>query len=218
MSGQRASAEASECPHARAHSRGRDAGDCAPRPQQARHERRQRQRRRLARHAVPLFPQPRGAAAEPGRIREPRASSSRSARRCAAPRPGGAARRRACSTSPDTWASTPRSSASLETEPAFVLRYLREQFPGPARDHRCVPRAAAAETRPVRAGVATPEQLVDWLTRMMISAVLFPDPDPEAHGAQPDRRLPAAHRPEGTTRVPRRSRGARRDVTERNDG
>jgi hypothetical protein len=36
-----------------------------------------------------------------------------------------------------------------------------------------------ADIRPVRDGAATPEQLVDWLTRMMISAVLFPAADPE---------------------------------------
>ena len=30
-----------------------------------------------------------------------------------------------------------------------------------------------------RRGAASPEQLVDWLTRMMISAVLLPDPDPD---------------------------------------
>jgi len=67
----------------------------------------------------------------------------------------------------------------LETEPAFVLRYLRAEFPA-----LCVATGAflaplLAETRPVRDGVATAEQLVDWLTRLMISAVLFPDADPE---------------------------------------
>ena len=41
-----------------------------------------------------------------------------------------------------------------------------------------------AQTEPVQEGLATTEQLVDWLTRVMISAVLFPDPDPDrmAHG------------------------------------
>ena len=40
-------------------------------------------------------------------------------------------------------------------------------------------RPLLGETRPVRDGVASPEQLVDWLTRLMISAVLFPDPNPD---------------------------------------
>jgi len=67
----------------------------------------------------------------------------------------------------------------IENEPAFVLRYLREQFPA-----LCVATGAflaplLADTRPVRQGVASTGQLVDWLTRVMISAVLFPDPDPD---------------------------------------
>jgi AcrR family transcriptional regulator len=67
----------------------------------------------------------------------------------------------------------------IENEPAFVLRYLREQFPAlcAATGTFLVP--LLADTRPVRQGVASARQLVDWLTRMMISAVLFPDPDPD---------------------------------------
>jgi len=53
--------------------------------------------------------------------------------------------------------------------------------------------------------VATPEQLVEWLTRMMISAVLFPatDPDDMARGLTAVYGLlsaaPPAARPRKTT-------------------
>jgi len=74
------------------------------------------------------------------------------------------------------------------------------------------------DTRPVRGGVATSEQLVDWLTRMMISAVLFPDPDPERMArsltavyrlltAGPEHARPARHR---RSRTPTRTKRERR--------
>jgi AcrR family transcriptional regulator len=67
----------------------------------------------------------------------------------------------------------------LDTEPAFVLRHLRDQFPTLCATTGALLAPLLAETRPVHDGVATPEQLVDWLTRLMISAVLFPDPNPD---------------------------------------
>lgn len=67
----------------------------------------------------------------------------------------------------------------IETEPAFVLGYLRAEFPALRAATGQLLAPLLAETQPVRAGVATTEQLVDWLTRVMISAVLIPDPDPD---------------------------------------
>lgn len=67
----------------------------------------------------------------------------------------------------------------IETEPAFVLRYLRDQFPALCAATGLVLAPLLADTRPIRHGVATTEQLVEWLTRMMISAVLFPAADPD---------------------------------------
>jgi AcrR family transcriptional regulator len=67
----------------------------------------------------------------------------------------------------------------IETEPAFVLRYLRDQFPVLCAATGSFLAPLLADTRPVRNGVATSEQLVEWLTRMMISAVLFPAADPD---------------------------------------
>lgn len=72
----------------------------------------------------------------------------------------------------------------IETEPAFVLEYLRLQFPTLCAITGSLLAPLLADTAPVRAGAATTAQLVDWMTRVMISAVLFPDPDPDrmAHG------------------------------------
>jgi AcrR family transcriptional regulator len=67
----------------------------------------------------------------------------------------------------------------IENEPAFILRYLREQFPALRATAGAFFAPLLAETRPVRRGVASTDQLVDWLTRVMISAVLFSDPDPD---------------------------------------
>ncbi|MDX2166774.1 MAG: helix-turn-helix domain-containing protein [Deltaproteobacteria bacterium] len=67
----------------------------------------------------------------------------------------------------------------LETEPAFVLAYLRDQFPALRATTGQFLAPLLAETQPVRDGLASTEQLVDWMTRVMISAVLFPDPDPD---------------------------------------
>ncbi|MGH7785506.1 MAG: TetR/AcrR family transcriptional regulator [Candidatus Binatia bacterium] len=67
----------------------------------------------------------------------------------------------------------------LETEPAFVLRYLRAEFPALRATMGAFLAPLLAETRPVHDGVATAEQLADWLTRMMIAAVLLIDADPD---------------------------------------
>ncbi len=67
----------------------------------------------------------------------------------------------------------------IETEPAFVLDYLRDQFPVLRAIVGAFLAPLLAETHPVRQGLASTDQMVDWMTRLMISAVLFPDPDPE---------------------------------------
>jgi AcrR family transcriptional regulator len=107
----------------------------------------------------------------------------------------------------------------VETDPAFVLTAIRERF----RDIRAVihgPLAPLlAQTEPVRRGAAQTEQLVDWMTRIMISFFLFPDPDPDrmAHdltavfsaltGKPAGKRTTRAR---GTARPRARSNGARR--------
>ncbi len=78
----------------------------------------------------------------------------------------------------------------LETDSAFVLGFIREQLPVIRAVIHGLLAPVLEESNLVRAGIATPEQLVDWLTRVMISTYLFPDPHPdEMAGA-----LAAVHR------------------------
>ncbi|MEO8605736.1 MAG: helix-turn-helix domain-containing protein [bacterium] len=105
----------------------------------------------------------------------------------------------------------------IETEPAFVLAYLRGEFPALRATTGKFLAPLLADTEPVRAGLATTAQLVDWMTRVMISAVLFPDPDPDGMarsltavyrlltGPPPGRRAAVRRRPRTTaTRKDRR--------------
>lgn len=97
----------------------------------------------------------------------------------------------------------------IESEPAFVLRYLREQFPALCATTGAFLAPLLGETRPVRQGVATTEQLVDWLTRVMISAVLFPARDPDGMA----RSLTAVYALLSGTAAPRRMAVPRRAAT-----
>ena len=98
----------------------------------------------------------------------------------------------------------------VETEPAFVLGYLREHF-GVLRAmcHELFA-PVLGETGPVRVGAVTADQMVDWLTRVMISAVLLPDPEPDemARGLTAVYRLLAQPGEGAARRAPqRRARG-----------
>lgn len=66
----------------------------------------------------------------------------------------------------------------LETEPGFVLTYLRQHFSSLREMTSTSLGPLLRQTTPVRSGVVKVEQLADWLSRFMISAVLFPDPNP----------------------------------------
>jgi AcrR family transcriptional regulator len=70
----------------------------------------------------------------------------------------------------------------LETDPAFVLQALRQQYPALRALIAELFAPLLRDTRPAAAGIATTEQLVDWLTRLLVSAYLFPDPEPAAMG------------------------------------
>ncbi len=67
----------------------------------------------------------------------------------------------------------------IETEPAYVLAYLRAEFPALRAITGALLAPLLADLVPARQGAVATEQLVDWLTRVLISAVLFPDPDPD---------------------------------------
>ena len=65
----------------------------------------------------------------------------------------------------------------LETDPAFILSSLRQSF-FTVRDELgrlLVP--ALKNSGPVKAGIVSVEQLVDWLTRILVTAYLFPTED-----------------------------------------
>ncbi len=67
----------------------------------------------------------------------------------------------------------------VETDPALVLRSLRRELPAIKEMLGTALHPLLANTELVRSGVATADQLLDWLTRLMISAFLFPDANSE---------------------------------------
>jgi AcrR family transcriptional regulator len=130
--------------------------------------------------------------------------------------PGGAARLRVALQHVTSYVGEhPAIQRLIENEPAFILRYLRDQFPALCATTGSFFGPLVAESRPVRQGAASPEQLIDWLTRVMISAVLFPDPDPDgmARGLTAVFALLAG--PEGSVRAPRPRRSAKVPATKR---
>ncbi len=66
----------------------------------------------------------------------------------------------------------------LESDPAFVLESLRAQFPAISAQLREPFEPLLRDTRAVRSGVITVDQLMDWTTRFLISMYLFEDPEP----------------------------------------
>ncbi|MBW2360973.1 MAG: TetR/AcrR family transcriptional regulator [Deltaproteobacteria bacterium] len=67
----------------------------------------------------------------------------------------------------------------LETEPALVLRALQDQFPVIKTELHQLMAPLLEDMQPVRAGVVTVDQLIDWWTRLLCSAFLLPSPDLE---------------------------------------
>jgi AcrR family transcriptional regulator len=67
----------------------------------------------------------------------------------------------------------------VETDPALVLLAIRERFSAIKSMVHGPLAPLLAQTDPVRRGAASADQLVDWMTRIMISFFLFPDPDPD---------------------------------------
>jgi AcrR family transcriptional regulator len=71
----------------------------------------------------------------------------------------------------------------LDTDPAFVLRGLREQFDGLKRELGALLVPLLQESELVRTRIATADQLLDWMLRLMISDFLLPGRDPDAMAA-----------------------------------
>lgn len=68
----------------------------------------------------------------------------------------------------------------LDTDPAFLLRGLRDQFDSLKAELGALLVPLLQESELVRARIATADQLLDWMVRLMISAFLLPGRDPEA--------------------------------------
>ncbi len=73
----------------------------------------------------------------------------------------------------------PALQRMLESDPARVLRALREQFGAIRTELHEILAPSLEATAPVRAGVAEVDQLVDWITRILVTAYLIPDPEPD---------------------------------------
>lgn len=65
------------------------------------------------------------------------------------------------------------------SEPDFVLQTIREQFLAIKTGIGTLLGPVMVDTAPVRLGLIRPEQLTDWLVRMLASMFLIPDTDPE---------------------------------------
>jgi len=70
-----------------------------------------------------------------------------------------------------------------ESDPGFVLTSLRERFPDLQATFERLFAPDLKNTLLVRSGVVTAEQLVGWITRVLVSIFLFPYPDPEEMAA-----------------------------------
>lgn len=67
----------------------------------------------------------------------------------------------------------------LETDPAFVLAGLRAQFATLKRELGALLGPLLAESELVRARIASADQLLDWMIRLMVSAFLLPEQQPD---------------------------------------
>ncbi|MBC8293155.1 MAG: TetR/AcrR family transcriptional regulator [Proteobacteria bacterium] len=68
----------------------------------------------------------------------------------------------------------------LETDPAFVLCSLRQSFTSVRDELGRLLAPALENSGPVKAGVVSVDQLVDWLTRILVTTYLFPIEDSAA--------------------------------------
>jgi hypothetical protein len=72
----------------------------------------------------------------------------------------------------------------LDTDPAFILNGLRKQFDELKGEFGALLGPLLSESDLVRRRVVSVEQLVDWMMRLMVSAFLIPEREPDAmtHG------------------------------------
>jgi AcrR family transcriptional regulator len=68
----------------------------------------------------------------------------------------------------------------VESDPDYVLRALRENYAAIRATVAEYLGPVLAENDLVRRGAMSVEQITDWSVRVMVSSLLFPDPDPDA--------------------------------------
>jgi hypothetical protein len=66
-----------------------------------------------------------------------------------------------------------------ETDAAFLLRTLRDNYRQIREAVGDLVLPFIADTAPVRTGVVTGAELIDWTARLLLSWYLIPDPNPE---------------------------------------
>jgi AcrR family transcriptional regulator len=66
-----------------------------------------------------------------------------------------------------------------ETDPDFLLRSIRKNFDSIRATVAELVLPLADDLAPVKSGIVTADEFVDWITRILLSAYLFPDPNPE---------------------------------------
>lgn len=78
----------------------------------------------------------------------------------------------------------------VESDPDFVLRSVRESYPAVRQTLAQLLGPVMAESALARRGLVSVDQLVDWASRVLISAFLIPEEEPESIA----RGLAAVHR------------------------
>lgn len=68
-------------------------------------------------------------------------------------------------------------SQLFDVEPAFIMAYLRREFPNLIKVVRKSLKPLLANSLPVRSGALSENQLVEMLLRMVLSAYVIPTPD-----------------------------------------
>lgn len=66
-----------------------------------------------------------------------------------------------------------------ETDPDFLLRSIRSNFNSIRDTVAELVLPIADDLAPVKRGIITADEFADWVTRILLSAYLFPDPNPE---------------------------------------
>lgn len=76
-------------------------------------------------------------------------------------------------------AAHPALQRIVETDPALLLRSIQQRYPSIRDQVGLLFNDLLSSTELVRSGIIGVDQLVDWMTRLLISTFLIPTSDPE---------------------------------------